>query len=199
MKKLRIGIDIDNTLTDIEDDLMKAAFDYAKSLNKTINPKYLESIDDTNDGNKYQKIFGFTYEELKYFLKDIQESITDNAPLRYMAADVVHFLHLDGNEILIITARDSEFHDDPYKQSETLLKKNKIYYDKLIVNARKKGEICKQEKIDLFIDDNISNCLDVSKYGIKTILLNKQKVSDKAIVSFDNWNDIYNYIKQIEE
>jgi len=34
---MRIGIDIDNTLTDIEDDLMKVAFDYAKSLNKTIN------------------------------------------------------------------------------------------------------------------------------------------------------------------
>ncbi len=53
------------------------------------------------------------------------------------------------------------------------LKKNNIYYDKLIVNVRKKGEICKQEKIDLFIDDNISNCLDVTKYGIKTIILNK--------------------------
>ncbi len=196
---MRIGIDIDNTLTDIEDDLMKAAFDYAKSLNKIINPKYLESIDDNNDGNKYQKIFGFTYEELKYFLKDIQESITDNAPLRYMAADIVNLLHSDGNEILIITARDFEFHDDPYKQSETWLKKNKIYYDKLIVNARKKGEICKQEKIDLFIDDNISNCLDVAKYGIKTILLNRKKVSNSAIISFDNWNDIYNYIKQIEE
>lgn len=196
---MRIEIDIDNTLTDLEDDLMKAAVDYAKSLNKTLNTKYLESIDDNNDGNKYQKIFGFTYEELKYFLGDIQESITDNAPFRYMARDIVNLLHSDGNEIIIVTARDSEFHDDPYQQSEIWLKKNEINYDKLIVNARKKGEVCQQEKIDLFIDDNISNCLDVAQYGIKTILLNKQKVNDSTIISFDNWNDIYDYIKKIAE
>lgn len=193
---MRIGIDIDNTLTDIEDDLMKAAFDYAKSLNKTINTKYLKSMDDNNDGNIYQKIFGFNYEELKYFLKDIQESITDNAKPRHLASEIIESLHLDGNKIIIITARDSEFHDDPYKQSELWLKKNNIYYDKLIVNARKKSEVCKWEKIDLFIDDNFSNCLDVTKYGIKTIFLNKKKIKDNMIVSFDNWKDIYNYISE---
>lgn len=194
---MRIGIDIDNTLTDIEDELEKAAFDYAKSLNKNINTKYLESIDN-NTGNKYQKMYGFTYEELKYFLKDIQESITDNARPRNLVPEIIRLLHLNGNKIIIITARDEEFHDDPYKQSEVWLKKNNIYYDKLIVNARKKGEICKQENIDLFIDDNISNCLDVLKYGIKSILLNKQKPKDNKIISFDNWKDIYSYITKKE-
>lgn len=192
---MKIGIDIDNTLTDIEDELMKAALDYAKSLNKTMNTKYLNSNDDNNDGNIYQKIFGFTYEELKYFLRDIQESITDNAIPRYLVPEIIESLHTDGNEIIIITARDSEFHDDPYKQSESWLNKHNIYFDKLIVNARKKGEICQQEQIDLFIDDSISNCLDVAKYGIKTILLNKQKMKDNTIISFDNWKDIYDYIK----
>lgn len=193
---LRIGIDIDNTLTDIEEDLMKAAFTYAKSLGRTINTKYLKSIDDNNDGNKYQKIFGFDYEELKYFLKDIQESITDNAEPRPFASEVIESLHLAGYKIIIITARDLEFHDNPYGQSEMWLKKNNIYYDKLIVNARKKGKICKQEKINIFIDDNISNCLDVTKCGIKAILFGKKKEKDSTLISFDNWKDIYDYISQ---
>lgn len=196
--RIGIDIDIDNTLTDIENDLMKAAFDYAKSLNKTINTEFIESMDDNNDGNKYQKIFGFTYEELKFFLKDIQESITDNAIPRYMASKVIESLHLDNNEIIIITARDSEFHDNPYKQSEIWLKKNNIYYDRLIVDARKKGKICKREKIDLFIDDNINNCLDVAKYGVQAILFGNKKIKDSTIISFDNWKDIYDYIKQKE-
>lgn len=195
---MRIGIDIDNTLTDIEDELMFAALNYAKSLNKKVDTIYLNYIDENNDGNIYQKMFGFTDEELKYFLKDIQESITDNAIPRYKVPEIIKSLHLDGNEIIIITARDSQFHDDPYKQSEIWLKKNKIYYDKLIVNARKKGQICKQEKIDLFIDDNISNCLDVVKFGIETILLNKQKAKDERILSFGNWEDIYVYIMSKE-
>lgn len=155
-------------------------------------------MDDNNDGNIYQKIFDFNYEELRYFLKDIQESITDNAKSRHLESEIIESLHLDGNKIIIIIARDSEFHDVPYNQSELWLKKNNIYYDKLIVNARKKGEVCKREKIDLFIDYSFSNCLDVIKYGIKTIFLNKKKIKDNMIVSFDNRKDIYDYIKENE-
>ncbi len=195
---MNIGIDIDNTLTDIESDLLKAAFDYAKSLNKKINTKYLTS-NDNNDGSIYQKAFGFTYKELKYFLKDIQESITNNAIPRNLVPEIIKSLHASGNKIIIITARDSEFHDNPYNQSELWLKKNKIYYDKLIVNARDKSKVCKQEKIDLFIDDNINNCLMVAKCGIKTILLNSQPIKNNLIISFDNWQDIFDYIKEGEK
>ena len=35
--------------------------------------------DEKNDGTEYAKRFQFNYEELKYFLKDIQENITNNA------------------------------------------------------------------------------------------------------------------------
>ena len=193
---MRIGIDIDNTLTDIQKDLNNAAYKYANSLNKKINFKNLELIDKKNDGNIYQKAFGFTHEELKYFLKNIQENITNNAIPREGVLEFINKLHSDGHEIYMITARDLEFHDDPYKQSEEWLKKNNIYYDKLIVNARIKGKVCKEEKVDLFIDDNINNCLDVKRYGIKTICLNTNNCCKDKIPIFDNWTDIYNYIKK---
>ena len=66
-----IGIDIDDTLTDIRDELHKAAYDYAKSLGKNIivNNNYIEN---ENNGNEYQQKYGFTDEELKYFLKVIR-------------------------------------------------------------------------------------------------------------------------------
>ena len=85
-------------------------------------------------------MFQFNYEELKYFLKDIQESITNKAKPRENAVEVINKLKNDGNEIIIITARDSEFHDDPYKYSKDWLDKNNIYYDKLVVNARNKED-----------------------------------------------------------
>ncbi len=196
---MRIGIDIDNTLTDVQKELNNAAYKYATRLNKKINLKDLNLIDKKNDGNIYQKAFGFTYEELKYFLKDIQENITNNAIPREGVLEFISKLHLEGYEIYIITARDSEFHDNPYKQSEQWLKKNNIYYDKLIVNARNKGKVCKEEKVDLFIDDNINNCLDVKKYGIKAISLNTNNCYEDKIPIFDNWTDIYNYIKRVKE
>ena len=195
---MRIGIDIDDTLTDVKNELIKAGENYARSLGKDIKvDKNFE--DKNNNGNKWQEMFQFNYEELKYFLKDIQESITNKAKPRENVVEIINKLKNDGNEIIIITARDSEFHDDPYKYSKDWLDKNNIYYDKLVVNARNKEDACIEEKIDLFIDDSESNCLNVKKAGIKTIrVCNETEDNNSNLICFNNWNDIYSYIQTIK-
>ena len=189
---MRIGIDIDDTLTDVKDELYQAAVDYAKSLGKKIEEEN-DFEDKNNNGNKWQEVFHFNYQELKYFLKDIQEEITNKALPREYVVDVINKLKEDGNEIIIITARDYEFHDDPYKYSKDWLDKNNIYYDKLVVNARDKKKACVEEKIDLFIDDSKTNCLAVASSGINTIRVCNE-VTD-AENCFNNWQYIYDYIK----
>lgn len=191
---MRIGIDIDDTMTDIKDQLRGAAVEYAKSLNKNIRYKNDGIVDMYNNGNIYQQLFDFNYEELKYFLGTIQEKITDNAIPRENCVAVINQLHKDGNEIYVITARDKEFHKDPYLQSKKWLEKNSIYFDKLIVNARDKGVICVENNIDLLIDDNIRNCFDAINLGIDAILFGKNK--DKEINTFLNWAEIYDYVKK---
>ena len=108
-----IGIDIDDTLTDIRDKIKEEATKYAKKLGKNIKEE-AEYIEDKNNGNTYQEKYGFTYEELKYFLKNIQENITKNAKPRKWVKKAIKKLRKAGNQIYIITARDKEFHDDPY-------------------------------------------------------------------------------------
>lgn len=191
---MKIGIDIDDTLTNIKDKLTNAAFEYAKSLNKSVENKDLKIKDIYNNGNIYQKIFDFTYEELKYFLGTIQEEITNNATPRQYCVDIIRQLHNDGNEIYIITARDSEFHKDPYLQSEVWLNANNIYFDKLIVNARDKRKVCLENNIDLLIDDSISNCLSVSSAGIPTIMIGNDKETITNIKTFEDWKQIYDFI-----
>ena len=195
---MRIGIDIDDTLTDVKDELIEAGENYARSLGKDIKvDKNFE--DKNNNGNKWQEMFQFNYDELKYFLKDIQERITNKAKPRENVVEVINKLKNDGNEIIIITARDSEFHDNPYKYSKDWLDKNNIYYDKLVVNARNKEDACIEEKIDLFIDDSESNCLKVNKAGIKTIrVCNEIENNNSNLICFNNWNDIYSYIQTIK-
>lgn len=195
---MRIGIDIDNTLTEVQDKLNKAAFDYAISIGKKID-NYDNPLEDIkNNGDTYKKKFQFTYEELKYFLKEIQEEITNNAIPRENAKKVIDKLKEDGHEIYIITARDSEFHDDPYKLSKDWLDENNIYYDKLVVNAREKSSVCKNENIDLFIDDQLNNCLSVLNAGIKTIMITDKIYDNNEIKYLKNWNQIYNYINEME-
>ena len=54
---MRIGIDIDNTLTEIQDELNKAAFDYAISLGKKIENYDNPMEDIKNNGDTYRKKF----------------------------------------------------------------------------------------------------------------------------------------------
>ena len=184
---MNIGIDIDNTLTEIQEELNKAAYDYAIKLGKNINNAENQLEDIKNNGDAYKKKFEFTYDELKYFLKDIQEEITNKAEPRPDVVEVIKKLKKNGHKIFIVTARDSEFHDDPYLLSKDWLDKNNIEYDRLIVNAREKAIVCKQENIELFIDDQLNNCLEISRAGIKVIRITDDENSNDQITNLSNW------------
>lgn len=191
---MRIGIDIDNTITEIQEKLDMAAYNYALQLGKNIENSKDILEDKYNNGESYQKKYHFSYDELKYFLKVIQEEITNNAIPRKMAVEVINKLKNLGHEIYIITARDSEFHDNPYQLSKDWLDKNNILYDTLIVNARNKASICKDENIDLMIDDQLNNCIVVEEQGIQTIRLSDNESTYPGIISLKNWEEIDCYI-----
>lgn len=192
-KRYKIGIDIDDTITNIKEELENAALKYALELGKT-NIRDITNIIDDNNGNIYQEKYGFNYEELKYFLKDIQESIIQKAMPRKNAKESIRKLKELGHKIYIITARDYEFHDDPYKLSKEWLDKNDIEYDKLIVNARQKAGICLEEGIEIFIDDKKTNCIEVSNVGIKVIRISDDNTYNENFATFKDWNAIYKYI-----
>ena len=196
---MNIGIDIDNTITEVQNKLNKAAYDYAikrgKNIENADNP--LEDI--KNNKDTYKKKFQFSYDELKYFLKNIQEEITNKATPRENAVEVINRLKKEGHKIYIITARDSEFHDNPYLLSKNWLDKNNIEYDQIIVNAREKGIVCKNENIDLFIDDQLNNCLDALKEGIKVIRISNEICNNKDIVDLNSWTQIYKYIGELNK
>lgn len=195
---MKIGIDIDNTLTEVQDELNFAAYKYAKKLGKNLDDSINLLEDINNNGNYYVKKYKFTYEELKFFLKNIMEDITNKAKPREGAVEVIKNLRNEGHKIYIITARDSEFHDDPYAYSKDWLDENNIEYDNLIVNARKKAPVCKEEKIDIFIDDQLGNCQDISKEGINVIRINDKEIdTDENIATLNNWYDIEKYIGEI--
>lgn len=191
---MNIGIDIDNTITEVQNELNKAAYDYAIKLGKNIKNADNSLEDIKNNGDTYKEKFQFSYEELKYFLKNIQEEITNKAKARENAVETINRLRQDGHKIIIITARDSEFHDDPYLLSQNWLNKNNIKYDKLIVNAREKGIVCKNENIDLFIDDQLNNCVDVEREGIQTIRISDDHKKYANIISLKDWKEIYKFI-----
>lgn len=191
-----IGVDIDDTLTDIRDEVGAAALKYAQSLNKDIDETKVV-WDKNNNGSSFKERYNFNYDELLYFFGNIQENITKKAKPREDVVDVIKKLREDGHKIYIITARDSEFHNNPYELSKTWLNKNNIEYDKLIVDARDKVKICREQNVEIFIDDKLSNCMQISNENIVTIRITNYTEQHQNIVNKKNWKEIYEYIKQL--
>ena len=54
--------------------------------------------------------------------------------------------------------------------------------------------MCKQENIELFIDDQLNNCLEISRAGIKVIRITDDENSNDQITNLSNWQEIYEFI-----
>ncbi len=186
---MKIGIDIDDTMTLVRDKLTNAAREYAIFLGKDLTKKYYG-----NFSSRYQKMFGFSKEELIYFRKNMHVKIANEALPRQWCAEVIKKLHEDGHKIFIITARGYEVYDNPYLESKHWLDKNDIYFDKLIVDAENKGKVCKENNIDILIDDSDKNCVSALEYGIDAIMIGSKEDMAGSIKVFSNWNEIYQYI-----
>ena len=68
-------------------------------------------------------------------------------------------------------------------------------FDELHVNVMEKGVFCKENNIDLFIDNNVKHCSSVKEQGIKTIQFDTNfSTKVKDVLHVTNWNEIYNII-----
>lgn len=60
--------------------------------------------------------------------------------------------------------------------------------------------MCKEEKIDLFIDDSYDTCRELEKIGIKTYLMTtkmNEQIDVCNLLRVYNWEEIYNEIQKI--
>ncbi|MBE5819632.1 MAG: hypothetical protein E7310_02235 [Clostridiales bacterium] len=194
---MRIGIDIDGVLTDIE----QFTIDYISKYCVENNIEY-------NIGNKsydYSKTFNISKEIEMNFWNTYLEDYAIYEKARPFASEIIKKLKEDGHEIYIITARWLTNRDDDIgnKMREIVknwLYENEISYDKLIFSKaskeRKTDEII-ENKIDLMIEDSPSNINELS--NIVPVICynaeyNKECIGEKIIRCY-SWYDIYNKIK----
>ena len=182
---MRIGIDIDDTITYTYEMLLPmVAVRYGISLSKLYEelPTY--------------KKLNATLPDYAHFASESLPVAAKLTPIRDGALETITKLKDDGHEIVFITARNHEEFVEPYKISFDFLKVNKVPYDKLLVNIKRKDKQCLMEKIDLFIDDNNDNCRAVHKVGVETLqfgTLFTKKL--KNIERVESWQDVYTFVQ----
>ena len=186
---MKIGIYIDDTICDT----WKALVPY---LSKFFNVD--KKIFKEND-KPYDDMWKDNYDEYCSFAKKYYRVLAPKYKLKKNARKIINKLKSEGNEIIFITARSDNGFEDPYKISYDYLSRHKIKFDKLIVCAKDKGKICKEENIDIFIDDSIYNCQSVSNCSINVLMFDanwNKKCKDYKRVC--NWLDIYKEISGVK-
>ncbi len=193
---MRIGIDIDGVITNIEQFVINYMSKYCveNSIEYSIDTKYYD----------YCKTFNISKEIELDFWKSHLEKYVIYEKARPFAAEIIEKLKKDGNEIYIITARWYTDRNDDIgnKMRETVknwLYENKIFYDKLIFskghNESKMQEI-EENKIDLMIEDNPNNINEIAN-TIPVICYDagyNKECTGNQIIRCYSWYDIYSKI-----
>ena len=159
---MKIGIDIDGVLTDIE----KWQLDYGS---KFYYENYHKGIIN-NKGYETDEIFDSSRECDNLFWDKYFKDYSVNVEVRKFAAEIISNLKNEGYEIYIITARGSFLsHSSSVmskKENEQIIKKwlnkNNIYYDQIIFSPEDKLDICINNKIDIMIEDKVDNINKIS-------------------------------------
>lgn len=194
---MRIGIDIDNCISNFDDTLLKEYLKHDKELRNTgiinKNPEYLR-----------KGMFDWTEEEESSFY---HANIEDFAIKLRPIEDSVYYIRKlkeDGHEIYIITGRNNGEYINPKELTTQWLDKYNIVYDKLIfTNAydkHAKTEVCLENNIDLMIEDSTRISLDLINNGIKVYTMNtRYNQKEQTLDRVSKWKEIYERISKLNK
>ena len=183
---MKIGLDIDDTLTNTKEQQIIYWQEYV-----TNHPKkgYDTNLPTTiNDfGDEYVQTFWDTY----------REELSFNPSFKVNAAKIITKLRKEGHIICIVTSRPDEKYQNLHQRLKEWFAENNIPIDIIYTNIRDKGSFCKDNNIDLFIDDDLKHIIKANSYNIKTILFNQNNKYDG--LQSTNWLELYKIIKKIEK
>lgn len=185
-----IGIDMDDTICSTNERIIIEADKYDKEV---LGGSGIKNI----DAYEFTEMMGWPSEMKGQFFADKLEYIMDNAEIKENAKEVINKLHDEGNKIVFISFRKGKYIKDPYLLTKNWLDRNGVHYDKIYVDTGSKVDECISENVNLFIDDKESHCEDVASAGIDVLLFtNAYNHDEKRFRRVDNWNQVYDYVKE---
>ena len=191
---MNIGIDIDNVISNFNEELLKEYIEHDKQLRNTgiinKNAKYIRN-----------GMFDWSETEEQTFYKNNIQRIAEKLKVIKGAKEYIDKLHEDGHLIYIITGRDNGDYKDAYNMTKKWLDNHSIYYDYLILtnsyscDEHAKTKKCIENNINIMIDDSAYICNDCLKSGINALLMDTPYSKyEKNITRVNNWEEIYEYI-----
>lgn len=186
---MRIGLDIDNVISNFDDILLKEYLNHDKELRNT-------GIINENASNMRKGMFDWSKEEDFEFYHNNVERIAKSLRPLSNAPKFIQKLKEEGNEIYIISGRDNGEYTNPREMTEKWLASYHIPYDQLILtdayDKQAKSKECIHHNIDIMIDDSVSICQNLKENGIKVWLMSKRfNQHADGFERVSSWREIY--------
>ena len=187
---MKIAIDIDDTLTDTFDYLIPFVAEYFGADPEELRRKNISYANLPEEWLKDELDFS-----RKYF-----DRVVPDTPFKPDARWGVEELKKRGHEIVLITARTTDFYTDPYATTRLELEKGSILYDKLICTTDK-GTACREEGAEVLFDDSLGNCAAAAAQGVKTFVFTSKSNRDKEAPwpRVANWKEAVAAVDRLEE
>lgn len=183
---MKIGIDIDDTLVNTRELQM---IYWKEFVNNNPQEGYNEEIPNSiNDfGDKYVQTFWDAYREQLSF----SPTFKDNT------STILHKLKNNDFTLCIITSRPDKKYKDLKIRIRKWFEKNNIPIDIIYTDVKDKGLFCKENNIDILIDDSLNQINSAKTNNVKTILFNN--VPNYEGLQTDNWTNLYEILIKLKE
>lgn len=182
---MRIGIDIDDTLTNTLE-LQKKYWKEYYNLNPI--DRFTEEVPDCINafGDEYINEFWDTY----------REELSFNSIPKVGVSDALKVLRRE-HTIVIITSRPDSKYVNLHTRLENWFNDKDILYDEIATSVLDKGKYMLEHNIDVLIDDDIRHIKSAITRGLKGILFND--ILNYDGISTTNWSDIPDIIEKLKE
>jgi len=183
---LKIGLDIDGVVAD--------SFPiFLQELNKYFH-KDIRKIDNYNIG----EIYGVGWQDIDAFFKAHVEYLFSEPKPMAGAVETIESWFKAGHEVVYVTARKKGLEE---KLTLQWLERNAIPYKKTVfAGGETKTAAVREFQLDVFVDDFMSNALEIAALNVPVLLLdapyNQGKVP-KGVIRCYNWNDIQCHIEKL--
>ena len=194
---MNIGIDIDGVLTEMEQYILTVGQDFAISHQLQFDPSFskqsVQGFSNKNDSCSFWDQYWFDYASF--------------VSVKPFASDVIRKLHEEGHRIFLITARtyDSQILKYGISRQQKMeqaiiawLDKNDIFYDKLIFSNLNKLASCLENKIDIMIDDTVTNIEQLQGYMDLILFSSKYNAwyKNDAVKRVYSWPEVYAFLSE---
>lgn len=197
---MKIGIDIDDTTFVTVKSMLKYADIYEEEISRV--PTNRNSFGLIKNRYYLNELYGWDNETKFAFFDKYYKNVLEECEMLPKANEIIQKLKNEGNSIHFITARLTNIKNCNTEEiTENSLNEHNIPYDSLHISVRDKLTFCRENNIDILIEDSYETCKELNDAGIKTLLMTTKmniNIEDKEIIRVNSWEEIYNKINNLK-